>query len=99
MAKVAMLLLSGAGTAFLLYVLVQMRLDEKRPRRYSADIRAGEDTSSESPRFYIVKSRPGHSGARRGSSLMTGMPTKIAGLGLVNGVRRQKQQSRNTGGR
>jgi hypothetical protein len=91
MASVVVLLLAGAGVAFLFYVLVQFRLDEKRPRRNSADTRAGEGSSSEPRKFYIVKSRPGHSHSRRGSSPATGMSYKLAGQGLANGVRRQKQ--------
>jgi hypothetical protein len=91
MVIVMVLLLSGVGTAFLLYVLVQFRLDEKRPRRYSADIRAREDKSPEPKRFYIVKSRPGHPRSYGGPLPVTGAPHKVAGLGLVNGVRRQKQ--------
>jgi hypothetical protein len=90
MVIIVMLLLSGVGIAFLLYMLVQLRLDEKRPRRHSSEIRAGEVSSSEQRRFYIVKSRPGHSRSRRGSSPVTGTPHKLAALGLVNGVRRQK---------
>jgi hypothetical protein len=91
MGIVMMLLISGLGIAFLLYVLVQLRLDEKRPRRYSADILQGEGGSFEPRRFYIVKSRPGQSRSRRGSSPLTGAAHSLAGLGLVNGVRRQKQ--------
>lgn len=91
MVIIVMLLLSGVGIAFLLYMLVQFRLDEKRPRQHSSEIRAGEDSSSEPQSFYIVKSRPGHSHSRRGSSPVTGTTHKLAGLGLVNGVRRQKQ--------
>ena len=91
MANVVVLLLAGAGTALLFYVLVQFRLDEKRPRRNSADIRAGEDSSFEPRKFYIVKSRPGYSRTCRRPPLVTEEPNTIAGLGLVNGVRRQKQ--------
>jgi hypothetical protein len=91
MVIVMMLLLSGVGIAFLLYVLVQLRLDERRPRRYSANIRAGQDSSSEPQKFYIVKSRPGHPRSYGGPLPVTGAPHKVAGLGLVNGVRRQKQ--------
>jgi hypothetical protein len=91
MVIVMMLLLSGVGIAFLLYVLVQLRLDEKRLRRYSADSRAGEGNSSEPRRFYIVKARPSHSRSHGGPPLVTGAPRKLVGSGLVNGVRRQKE--------